>query len=429
MTDSPVPVMSRRLLALLAVLTALAPLSIDIYTPSLPAIQAELASADWLTQAIVTSCLLGIGIGQLVLGPLSDRVGRRPVILAGVAGWTLASVASALATTSVLLVVARGLAGLCGAAGIVVARSMVRDLSHDDVAVATRVGTLSTVTALAPVLAPVAGAAIAAAWGWRADFVVLALLGALIAVVFATTVRESLAPEKRVSGGGVLSTLRAALRHRELLGVALALALLSVGFYAYIATASFVIERELGYPPAVFALVFGTNAAAMFCGNLMFRRFARHHHPSAPLGLGLALATVSGVVLLFAALAGAAAAVLWAASTGFAAGAGLVLPAAHSWGQRLSGSRPAARLDPGQGARRATLVASGAASALTGSAQFLGGVVGSPLTGVIGPTSTHLGVLIVASSAAALLVWAVIRRTIHTSLLPRAADEGPGGLR
>ncbi|MGC3992816.1 MAG: Bcr/CflA family efflux MFS transporter [Propionicimonas sp.] len=386
------PAMSVRVMLLLAVLTALSPLSMDIYTPSLPVIQSELGGAEWATQASITACLLGIGVGQLVWGPLSDRLGRRPVILAGVAGWTLASVASALVTTPWALIGARGFAGLAGAAGIVAARSVVRDLSGDSRAVATRIGVLAIATALAPILSPVVGTLIAGLWGWRADFWALALLGVAIMAGFAVTVPETLPPGARTARGASLAgALGLALRDREVLGVSLALGLHSIGFYAYIATASFIVEREFGYPPAVFALVFGTNACAILLTNVLFRRVVRTRHPSLPLGIGLVTCTAAGVLLLVLAASGAPAVLVWATSTLYAAGVGFVLPGAHSWGQL-------------------TLVASGAASALTGSLQFLGGVIGSPLTGVIGTTAFHLGGVIAVGSGLGILAWTLARR-------------------
>ena len=383
------PTMTWRVLAVLAAVTALAPLSMDVYTPSLPDIQAELGGGDWLAQASITACLLGIGVGQLAWGPLSDRVGRRPVILVGVAGWTFASVVSAVATTSAMLVGARGIAGLSGAAGIVAARSVVRDLSHESRTVAARIGVLSLVTALAPILAPVAGTGIAALWGWRGDFVAIAVLGAVILVAFATGVPESLpgvAPDEPPRRG-----LGHALRDRELRWVAVAIGVQAFGFYAYVSTTSFVVERELGYPPPVFALVFGTNALVMFGANLVFRRVVRRRHPSFPLGVGLAVSTAGGVAMLAAAHAHAPVGVLWLTSTAVAASAGFILPGAHSWGQL-------------------TLVVSGAASALTGAAQFLGGVLGSPVTGLVGPTAAHLGAVVAVGSGLGLLAWVAARR-------------------
>ncbi|KRE23297.1 MFS transporter [Agromyces sp. Soil535] len=379
------------ILFVLALLTAAAPLSVDIYTPSLPLIQHELAATEWLTQASITACLLGIGIGQLFWGPLSDRAGRRPVILAGVIGWTITSAISAMATTPEMLVTARGAAGLCGAAGIVVARSVVRDISVDRGVMASRVGLLSLITSVAPVIAPVMGAAIAHAWGWRADFLALTAFGAAIGLATAITVPETLAPDHRSAGdASVVRSLLTGARNAELAFVAIALAAHAFGFYAYITTLPFIVELQFGHPPVVFAVVFASNAAAMLAANLGFRRLVRHHRPALPLGIGLSASTLSGVTLFAASLAHGPEWLLWTTSTVFAAAAGFVLPAAHSWGQL-------------------TLVASGAASALTGSAQFLGGVLGSPVTGVIGPTAAHLGLVIATSSALALLAWYAAR--------------------
>jgi DHA1 family bicyclomycin/chloramphenicol resistance-like MFS transporter len=382
-----------RVLGVLAALTALAPLSMDIYTPSLPDIQAELGGGEWLAQASITACLLGIGVGQLLWGPLSDRLGRRGVIFGGVAAWTFASVLSAFAPTAAILVAVRGIAGLGGAAGIVVARSIVRDRAARPDEVASGIGALAMVTSLAPVVAPLLGSVIAAGWGWRGDFVVLAIAGALLLAAFGALVPETLPSAARTAGGGaaVLRSLAAAVRDRELAFVALALAAQAVGFYAYIASASFIVEREFGHPPLAFALVFGSNAFAMFAANLLFRRLAHRRHPSVLLGVGLAVSAGAGLALQLLGVAGAPGWACWVAGVAFAASMGFVLPGAHGWGQL-------------------TLVISGAASASTGAAQFLGGVLGSPLTGLLGVTAARLGLVIALSSAGALAAWALARR-------------------
>lgn len=371
------------LLALLAGLTALAPLSIDVVTPSFPAIRDDLGAPDWAVQASVTACLLGIGCGQLLLGPLSDRVGRRPVVVAGVLGWTAASLLSAVAVDAAWLVVARAVAGLTGAAAIVVARSVVRDVSDASALLSGRISLLATVSAAAPVVAPALGSAVAAVGGWRADFLLLAAVGVLALLAVLVLLPETLPAGPRATAS-VVAGLRTAMADRELRLVALALGAQSFGFYAYIATASFVVEHGLGYGPAVFALVFGTNAAAMLAANLVFRRLMRIRSPRELLGGGLTGALSAGLLLLLLGTTGAPHPLLWAASTLFAAAMGFVLPGAHSWGQL-------------------TAVPSGAGSALTGSAQFVGGAAGSPVTGLIGTTVPALGLLVAGSAAVALL--------------------------
>jgi DHA1 family bicyclomycin/chloramphenicol resistance-like MFS transporter len=388
------PVSSARrepLLVVLALLTALAPFSMDIYTPSLPRIQNDLGGSDSAVQTSITACLLGIAVGQLLLGPLSDRVGRRPVILGGVIGWTLASVASAAAPSILALILFRGFAGLLGAAGIVVARSIVRDFSDSPRLVGGRIALLATVSAVAPIVAPTVGAAVAAAWGWRADFVALTILGILVTIAVALVVPETLHRASRHLSTPVLRSLSTALKDAELRNIALSLAVQAIGFYAYIATASFVVEREFGFSAAAFALVFGTNAAIVCAANLVFRRLVRRQHPRVLLGFGLVIVLLGGGMLAVAAGFQTAPGVLWGASIVFAAGMGFVLPGAHSWGQLTS--QP-----------------SGAASALTGAAQFLGGVVGSPLTGLIAPNALVLGLIVAATAAGSLAVWRLAMR-------------------
>ena len=361
------------ILTVLAALTALAPLSIDMYTPSLPGMEAELGAADWLAQATVTGCLLGIGVGQVLWGPMSDRFGRRPVVLVGLIGWTLSSAASAASQDAATLVAVRVVAGLCGAACIVAARSVVRDITGDPHARATRIGMLSMVSAAAPIVAPLLGALIAGVWSWRADFVALTIVGVAMTVLFALIVPETLGADERTSGGlGIVRGLAAALRDRDLVAIGLPFAAFAFGFYAYVATASFIAERQFGLPPLAFGIVFGVNALAMVGANVVFRRLVRRMPPQRLLGTGLVVAAVSGAAFLVAALLGAPAWVDGLAALGFVASAGLVFPGAHASGQT-------------------TMVASGAASALTGAAQFLGGVLGSPVTGAIGPTAITLG--------------------------------------
>ncbi|ALJ21403.1 Bcr/CflA family efflux MFS transporter [Microbacterium sp. No. 7] len=377
---------------MLAALTALAPLSMDIYAPSMLAMRDDFRAPEWLIQATITGCLLGIGIGQIVWGPLSDRIGRRPVILVGGIGWTIASALSAITANAEMLVAVRFVAGLLGAACIVAARSVVRDITPDVRQRAARIGILSIVGAAAPIVAPIAGAAIAAVWGWRADFIALTIIGAVITLAFAVMVPETIPEEERANAsGGIVAGLATALRDRELLSISIALACFSFAFFAYVATAAFIVEGERGYPPSAFAVVFAANAAVMVLSTLLYRRLARRYPARSLMGVGLAGGVIAGLALLLAVRTGSPDSVLWIASMLLMASSGFAMPAAHGAGQSL-------------------LVASGAASALTGASQFLGGVLGSPVTGAIGTTSGVLSVIIIVASAAGLAAWWVIPR-------------------
>lgn len=379
------------LMAVLAALSAVAPFSVDVYTPSLPRIQQDLGGADWVIQASITAGLLGIGVGQLVFGPVSDRVGRRPVILLGTVGFSAASMVSAVATSPWLLVAARLATGLSGSAGIVAARSVVRDVSPVPELVGGRIALLSMVSAAAPVVAPAVGAGIAARWSWRADFAALVVLGAVIAVAAARWVPETLPRTERHASPPVLAALGRAVADRELRNLSLALAIQAFGFYAYVASMAFIVERQLGHGPAVFAMVFSANAMTMLLANVLFRRQVRTVHPSVLLGRGLAAAGLAGAILAVTAALDGPVWILWGSTTLFAAAIGFVLPGAHSWGQL-------------------TRTPSGAASALTGSAQFSGGVLGAPATGLIGPTALLLGTIIAVTGASALVPWRVASR-------------------
>ena len=363
--------MTRGMLLVLVALTASAPLSVDVYTPSLPAIEAQLGGGAAFAEGTVTACLLGIAVGQLVWGPLSDRIGRRPVVLWGAIGWTVASLLSAVSVSGGMLLGARVLSGLCGAAGIVVARSIVRDVARSAHDISSTVGLLAMATAIAPIVAPVIGTGIALLWGWRADFVALTVAGAAMIAGVLLLVPETIAQRYPSPINPV-----PALRDRQVRAAALSIGVFSLGFYAYVSSASFIVERQYGLPSGMFALAFGTNAAAMLASNAVFRRISRTRHPSFALRLGLAIAACGGAGMAVFSAVGMPRWTVWIASTAFTAGAGLVMPSAHSWAQL-------------------TPVAAGAASAATGALQFVGGVLGSPVTGLVGVSAAALGILIV----------------------------------
>src|SRR6184192_4430202 len=211
-----------RLFVLLGSLTAFGPLSIDMYLPALPAIARDLAASESVVQLTLTACLIGLALGQIVAGPLSDSLGRRRPLLIGVAGYVIVSLLCAIAPSVWLLVVLRLIQGLTGAAGIVIARAIVRDL-YAGSAAARYFSRLILIMGLAPILAPIVGAQLLRFTSWHGIFVTLAIIAGLLWLGAAVGLPETLPAARRSSGGlrGTLGTFRALLSDARFIGYAL----------------------------------------------------------------------------------------------------------------------------------------------------------------------------------------------------------------
>lgn len=225
-----------RLLLVLAGLSAASPLATDMYVPGLPDLARSLGADASGAQMSLTGFLAGIIAGQLALGPLSDAVGRRPVLVSGTALFTLFSVVCALAPTLAVLNAARVGQGFSGAAGIVIARAVVTDL-FDDGELATVYSRLGALSATAPVLAPLAGGAVLLVVSWRYVFAALALIGLLLILGVLRWVPESHPPQARLTGGlaGSLRTIGQVAAQRAVIAPVLTLAFGGAAVFAYIA--------------------------------------------------------------------------------------------------------------------------------------------------------------------------------------------------
>lgn len=207
MTAAPTSALGRlRMAAILGTLTAIAPLSIDMYLPALPTMAHELHATTSDAQLSLTACLLGLAIGQLFAGPLSDARGRKRPLLLGLALYAVVSFACALAPSIWMLVAVRLLQGICGAAGIVIARAVVRDL-YEGTALTRFYSLLMLINGAAPVLAPVIGGQLLRFTSWRGVFLILAAVGVLLTLMVAVFLPETLADDRRTVGG-LRGTLR-----------------------------------------------------------------------------------------------------------------------------------------------------------------------------------------------------------------------------
>jgi MFS transporter, DHA1 family, multidrug resistance protein len=366
-----------RLVVLLGALSAFGPLSMDMYLPGLPSMARDLSAPAWAAQLTITTSMLGLAGGQLVAGPISDTLGRRRPLLAGLAAYMAASLLCAMAPTIWLLLVFRLIQGIAGAAGIVISRAIVRDL-HEGVAAARYFALLMLVGGLAPILAPLIGGELLHVTDWRGIFVVLAGIGALLLLAAWAMLGETLPVAMRHAGGltATVGVFGALLRDKPYMGYTLSAGLTFAAMATYISGSPFVLQDIHGVSPQLFSVVFALNAVGIMIASQTSRALVGRYGPRALLGAGVRLAVVGGLGVLVSVLAGLGLAGLLPSLFVMVSSVGVVLP-------------NAAALALADHPRTA-----GSASALLGLTQFATGALAAPLAGV-GGSHTALPMAIV----------------------------------
>lgn len=316
------------LTVLIAALTALPALAIDMSLPALPDMARGLGVGMASAQLTISLFLAGFALAQLACGPLSDRLGRRPVLLAGLGLFALAGGCCAAAPTLPVLLVCRFLQGVGACTGTVLARAIIRDLYTGDVA-AAKLAQATAIMALAPMLAPSIGAVILATLGWRAIFLLLSLSGLALLLVVALKLDETIAVRDRgaLAPETLLRNAGSFLGCRQALANALAAAFLFGGMFAYIAASPFAFMTVLGVSPAAYAGIFAMSVIGIMAGSLAGPRLARSLGRARTLLGGLALGATAGSFLLAFALSGRLGTVtLLIAASLYIFSRGLVLP-------------------------------------------------------------------------------------------------------
>ncbi|WP_344294311.1 multidrug effflux MFS transporter [Agromyces neolithicus] len=379
----------------LGALTALGPFTIDLYLPAFPVMQAELGVSATAVQLTLTGTMIGFGLGQLIVGPWSDKVGRRLPLILATALHIAASVGAAFAPDIVWLSVFRLLQGFGAAAGGVVAMAMVRDLFGGKPLV-RMLSRLALVNGLAPVLAPVIGSQLLAVMDWRGVFVVLAVYGAVVVACVAFFIVETLPASKRhVAGHSTLRQRYAVLfRDRVYLGAALIGGMTFTGLFGYLSTSSFLFQEVYGFSAQEYGLLFGVNSVGVIIGVQTSSRLMRG--PVPPQWI-LAGTTTAQFLLAGAIMAlDASGAGLWGTliplwffilACGFAFPAVQVLALAHHGAE------------------------AGTAASLLGALNFgLAGAI-SPLIGLMGVGSAvpMAFVMALAALVAIVALWALVR--------------------
>ncbi|MBQ1120955.1 multidrug effflux MFS transporter [Streptomyces sp. B15] len=379
-------------------LTALPPLSIDLYLPALPEVSSALHVPAATAQLTLTACLVGLAVGQLVAGPMSDRFGRRRPLLIGMACYIVAGVACALAPTAATLTVFRLAQGLAGAAGIVIARAVVRDM-YDGLAMARFFSTLMLISGVAPILAPVLGGQVLRFTDWRGVFFILAGIGLLLLLVVLRKLPETLPAERRHKGGlpDALRTMRGLLADRVFTGYLLTASLAFAALFSYVAASPFVVQEIYGASPQTFSLLFMVNSIGLVAlGQLNGKVLVGRVPLDRVLAFGLCMVGVATVALLLMTAGVFGRVGLAPLATGLCvmmSGMGLIMPNANSQ------------------ALMRTPHAAGSASALLGTSQFLIGAVASPLVGVAGEqTAVPMALVQLSSVALAALAFVALCR-------------------
>lgn len=382
-----------RMIIVLGILEAFGPLSMDVYMPQLPHLAASLHTSDALAQATMSACMIGLGLGQLVAGPLSDRFGRRRPLIIGVVAFTLLSVACAFAPTIEILILARALQGVAGSAGIVISLAVARDM-YSGIELSRMLSLLMLVSGAAPIVAPLIGGQLATFMDWRGVFVVLAGVGVALTALVVFALPETLRTDRRHAGGvtELGGHLRAVLHDRLFVAVLVAGMIAGVAFFAYLSMSSFVLEGEFHLSPQLFSLFFAANALANIGGGQVSRLLVRRAGPLRMYLTGSTATALASILLLLAALAGWGMAGVLAALCVYLFAGGLGGPNGSTLALSHHGSR------------------AGTASAFLGSGMFLLGPVIAPLVSLLGVSAlTMAATMAVASVLGAVVAWLFVR--------------------
>ncbi|UYM06680.1 multidrug effflux MFS transporter [Solicola gregarius] len=385
-----------QLVIVLGALIGLGPLTIDMYLPALPALQDDLGVTESATQLTLTGMLAGLAVGQLIIGPISDSVGRRRPLLIGISVHVLASVLCLLAPGIVTLTAARVIQGFAGAALGVSAMATVRDL-FSGVAAARVLSRLMLVMGAAPVLAPTLGGLVLEWTNWRGIFAVLGAAGVVLVTVAFFGLKETL-PVSRRRSLRLRSTLRTygtLLRDVPFVALILVAGTMMSAMFAYVSGSSFVLQDVYGLSERAFAIVFGVNALGIIVFTQLNPVLLKRYAPQQILGVATVLAAASAAVLVTAAITevGGLATILPPLAM-IIASCGLALPNTPALALSRHGE------------------AAGTAAAMLGCVQFGIGAVVAPLVGAFanGTAVPMAMVMLVVTSTAAVIVHTVVRR-------------------
>jgi DHA1 family bicyclomycin/chloramphenicol resistance-like MFS transporter len=295
--------LSTTVLGTVVLITAIAPLATDMYVPAFPLVGRDLTATTTEVQLTLTTFFVGMALGQLIGGPASDRIGRRTPLLVSLAVLAAASAVCAFGPTIAVMMLARLVQGFSGGWAMVIARSIVVDLTRGAELVRA-MNLVAGVSGIAPIVGPLLGGVILQFSHWRVSFWVVAALAALMFLAVAVGVGETLPAAKRHGGGlsHITGTAKEVLRQRSFVGYLLVFGSSMGMIFAYVATSAFVLQSMNGLSPMVYSVDFAFNAVGLTVATLAAARLADRVPTRKVVGVGLAASTAAGVVLLAGAI-------------------------------------------------------------------------------------------------------------------------------
>jgi MFS transporter, DHA1 family, multidrug resistance protein len=378
-----------QLALLLGSLSLLGPFTIDTYLPSFPTIVKEYNTTASLVQISLTTCLLGLGLGQLIIGPMSDVQGRLKPLRIFLIMYLVASVICAFSPNIYTFIVARFMQGFAAAGGLVISRAIVRDV-YSGRELTKFFALLMLVGNLGPIVAPIAGGMILAFTNWSGVFLVLACIGLVLVLIVSWKLKETLPKENRVPSDitQILNNFGSLLKDRQFTGYALSQGFMVAGIFAYVSGISFVYQNIYGVTPQVFSLLFGVNGIALIVGTQVVGRFAGILSEKTFLKIGLLVANVSGFALLVAFLVKAPLIAVAIPIFFFVASIGITGTTSFALAMETQGH------------------IAGSASALLGLLPFVLGSLTAPLVGIAGEYSAiPMGIIMFSASLLAVLSY------------------------
>jgi DHA1 family bicyclomycin/chloramphenicol resistance-like MFS transporter len=386
-------------LLLLGMLSGISPFSTSIYMPSLPDIARSLGATPTEVQLTITTYLVGMAIGQVVHGPLSDRYGRKPVLVAALAAYSVCTLVCMLAWSIHILLAARAVQAISGVSGTVVSRAMIRDL-YDGTAAARALSVLGAVVAVAPVLGPLLGGLMQQFFGWRAGFAVLTVTGVVLAVTLTFNLAETIKIRSQdpLSIAGTCRIFGSLLRKPAYTAYALLAATSFGGCYAWFSASSFALQEHYGLSALGFSMVFGINSVGVLVAAAIATRIVTRLGIDATIGIGASLHLIAGLAMLACLSFGPIALPLLVfLTTLFVFGLGFVMPQSYA------------------GALLLVRQNAGAASSLAGAIQQIVGGLAAAMMGIFLGQSEWPVVVAVALMGGAVFVLWLTTRTLRAS--------------